>query len=147
MLILARRVAFVEPDAAGKMVLTMDAYRYLVGLSSGTSVTNTNLATATGTLGMDQVAWVVRNLSASDTAVCGDFCDVDATSGAKVITMPTAVGNSGKSIAVRKNDASGNTVTVDGDAAETINGAATQVIAARYTTIVMVSNGTEWCIA
>jgi len=141
-LILARRAAFVEPDANGRLVLTMDAFRYLVGLATGTSVTNTNLSTATGMLGMDQVEWTTRNLTASDSAVSGDFCDVNATSGAIVITLPTAVGKSGQSIAVRKNDATANTVTVSG----TINGSASQVIAVQYTALVMVSNGTEWCI-
>jgi len=102
-----------------------------------------DLTNATGYLPVGQSQWHVRAITASATSAVGDFCDVDATAAAVVITMPAAAGNSGLAVAVRKNDTTANTVTVS---AASINGSATQVITAQYTAIVMVSNGSEWCI-
>lgn len=90
--------------------------------------------------------WNVRSLTASDTAEVNDWCDVDATAGACTITLPPAVDSVGELIYVRKTDSSGNAVIVDGDGAETINGAATRSLTVQYATVTLGSNGTEWCV-
>lgn len=59
------------------------------------------------------------------------------------ITLPTAVGISGREYSI-KNSGSG-IITVDGDGAETIDGAATQTLN-QWDSIKIVSNGSNWLI-
>ena len=69
--------------------------------------------------------------------------DVAATGGAVTVVLPTAVGYDGALIEVRKTDSSANAVTVDGSAAQTINGAATLVIYSQYDSYSFRSDGTN----
>jgi hypothetical protein len=75
---------------------------------------------------------------------------VDATDDDVVIALPSAAsafhGGVGRVYNVKKVDASANTVTVDGNAAETIDGAATQVMTAQYQSMTIQSNGTGWSL-
>lgn len=75
---------------------------------------------------------------------------VDASAGNVVITLPTAAsafsGGIGKVFNVKKIDNSVNTVTVDGNGAETIDGAAAQVVTTRYSSMTLQSNGTFWSL-
>ncbi|MCR4287543.1 MAG: hypothetical protein NUW09_05990 [Deltaproteobacteria bacterium] len=70
----------------------------------------------------------------------------DATSAAVTVTLPTAVGNTDKVFFIKKTDASGNSVTVDGNGAETIDGAATVVLSERYDFLVVASDNVGWQI-
>lgn len=70
---------------------------------------------------------------------------VDATSGAKAITLPTAVGITGKVFCVQRIDAFNN-VTVQTTGGQTINGAATVVLSAQWQRVTVQSNGTHWAI-
>lgn len=80
-------------------------------------------------------------ITAADSVVA-----CDATSAAFTITLPTAVGIAGREYTVKKTDASANAVTVDGNGAQTIDGAATYSVAAQWNTIVIVSDGANWLI-
>ena len=68
----------------------------------------------------------------------------DASGGARVNTLETAVGAAGRIKVVAKIDASANTVTIDPNASETINGAATLVLSAQWDVAVIQSNGSNW---
>ena len=70
----------------------------------------------------------------------------NATSGNITITLYTAVGNAGRKLTIIKTDSSTNTVTIDGNSTETINGALTQVLFTQHSTLTLVSNGTNWQI-
>lgn len=78
-------------------------------------------------------------LSSADTGVLAD-----ATGGAITITLPAAASNTDVQFFIKKIDSSGNTVTVDGNGSETIDGATTQVISTQYATLTVYSNGTSW---
>ena len=70
---------------------------------------------------------------------------VDATSGNITITLlPAATAGDGFEVTITKIDASTNTVTIDGNASETINGALTQSLTDQYQTISIVCNGSNW---
>jgi hypothetical protein len=85
--------------------------------------------------------------TANYTALATDeIIDCDATSASFTITLPTAVGITGKRYDIRKSDVSGNTVTIDADGTETINGSLTQVITTQYTNVSVVSDGANWMI-
>lgn len=70
--------------------------------------------------------------------------NVDATGGAVTITLYAAANNTGKIVTVKKIDSGSNAVTVDGNAAETIDGAATVSLADQYDSVSLVSDGTNW---
>jgi len=84
--------------------------------------------------------------TASFTVAHGGFYKVDATSGAVTVTLPAAASNTGMRLDIKKIDASGNAVTVDGNAAETIDGAATVTLSSQYDDVTVVCDGTEWFI-
>lgn len=85
--------------------------------------------------------------TANYTALSTDyFIFGDATAGNITITLPTAVGLAGKTLVVKKIDASANTVTLDGNSTEVIDGSLTQVISTQYVSLSIVSNGANWFI-
>jgi len=77
------------------------------------------------------------------TATTSDYL-IDCTSGTFTITLYAASGNAGRILMV-KNSGAG-TITVDGNGAETIDGAATYSLAVQYATVQIMSDGTNWKI-
>jgi hypothetical protein len=73
------------------------------------------------------------------------FVAVDSSSGDIDITLPTAVGRSGRSYRVKK-IVEANKVNVKTNGAETIDGEASCVLNTQYHTITLISNGTNWYI-
>lgn len=77
------------------------------------------------------------------TASATDYT-IDCTSGTFTVNLPTAVGITGR-IYVVKNSGAG-TITIDGNASETIDGATTQAISVQYKSFTIQSNGANWII-
>lgn len=71
---------------------------------------------------------------------------VDASGANRTITLPAAVNNVGRIFVIKKIDASANTVTIDGNASETIDGATTQVISTQWASMTIQSNGANWFV-
>ncbi|MGB1214618.1 MAG: hypothetical protein ACPG4X_14735 [Pikeienuella sp.] len=73
---------------------------------------------------------------------------VDASGGAVTVTLPTlAASGNGFQVTVKKTDNSSNTVTVDGNAAETIDGASTYVLSDQYDSAIIRGDGsTGWSV-
>jgi hypothetical protein len=71
---------------------------------------------------------------------------VDATAANRTITLPAAASCSGRTYVIKKIDVSVNTVTIDGDGSETIDGAATVVISSQYAGKTIQSTGSAWII-
>jgi hypothetical protein len=71
-----------------------------------------------------------------------DFTDFAAS---RTLTLPAAASHTGRIYYIRKSAASGNALTIDPNAAETINGAATYVVADN-TTVQIQCTGTAWII-
>lgn len=107
----------------------------------GTSSHVSSLETA-GSFGA-AIATVTTNttLTASHYTVLAD-----ATSGNITITLPAVSGTTRRIYVVKKIDSSANTVTIDGNASETIDGATTQVIGTQWQSYTIQSNGTAWYI-
>lgn len=90
-----------------------------------------------------EIAKTVQNLSATGTVTAwNSIVLVDASAAAVTVTLPTAVGalQAGE-IQVIKTDASQNAVTIDGNAAETVNGAATITLTAQREGVSLESDG------
>jgi hypothetical protein len=70
----------------------------------------------------------------------------DASGGAFTVNLPAAANLTGWEFVILKKDSSGNSVTVDANGSETINGATTQVLSTQYQKVRIKSDGTEWFI-
>ena len=70
---------------------------------------------------------------------------VDATAGNVTLTLPTAASATQRGFYIKRIDASANTVTVEGDGAETIDGAL-NYLPISLESITVVSTGTAWYI-
>jgi hypothetical protein len=140
----------------------------LAGVSSGTSAPSTTYAymfwadTTNGLLKQRNAAnsgWLVRGTLAESFLVAksatfsvgvgdlGRVMVVDATSAAITANLPTAAtAGDGFEVTIVKVDASANAVTLDGSSSETINGATTFTLTARYDGVRVRSNGTAWYV-
>lgn len=78
------------------------------------------------------------------TAAIGELVRCNASGAGFTVNMPTAVGNAGKGITIKKTTSTANVVTVDGNGSETIDGAATYAISANLGILTVVSDGTNW---
>jgi hypothetical protein len=68
----------------------------------------------------------------------------DATAGAIVLNLQTAVGKSGRTLWIKKIDSSVNSVTVVANGAERIDGAASKAILVQYDSLTLISDGANW---
>lgn len=71
---------------------------------------------------------------------------VSASGAARTITLPAAATVSGRIYTILKDDSSTNTVTIDGNAAETIDGQATIALTFQWETVVIQSDGANWIV-
>lgn len=95
----------------------------------------------------DSQSWFVVSKTGTYTAVEGEFVKCDATTGAFTIFLPAVAPSlDGKKICVKKTDASPNAVTIDGNAAEQIDGALTYLLAAQNSSAVVICDGSAWWI-
>lgn len=75
-----------------------------------------------------------------------EVVSASASGGAFTVTLPTAVGVTGRRYTVKKTDSTFNAVTIDGNAAETIDGGATYILWYQNQAATLVSNGTNWVV-
>lgn len=87
-----------------------------------------------------------ESVFANKTAAKYSVILVATGAGNVTITLPVAADSIGKVYAIKKVDAGAGNVIVDGAGAETIDGAATQVLAAQWAVIMIVTNGVAWYI-
>lgn len=87
----------------------------------------------------------VTSATTNYTAVSSDTVVLaDATGGSLTVTLPTAVGITGKVYRVKRQNSGANTVTVGTTSAQTIDGSTTQILAIQYTSVDLVSDGSNW---
>jgi hypothetical protein len=72
--------------------------------------------------------------------------DVVLVSGNTTLNLPAAASNSGVEFVIKKTDSNSTTVTIDPNAAELIDGAATYTVLEQNTSITIVCDGTGWKI-
>ena|ERR1700722_9246192 len=83
----------------------------------------------------------------TETSTAGTVLSLcDATAGNMVANLPAASTCSGMFYTVKKVDSTANTVTVDPNGSDTIDGGLTAVINNQYTSVTIVSNGATWYI-
>ncbi len=92
------------------------------------------------------IALVVTVTSDYTATTDDDVILVDATSGSVTITLPSAVGISGEVYHVKKIDSTNNTVIIESEGSSTIDGETSEFIMVQWTSLQIVSNGTNWFI-
>lgn len=80
----------------------------------------------------------------SSTTASNDVSIVDSSGGTVTMTLPAASSNSGRIMRVKKTDSSANTVVVDGNGSETIDGAANVTLYHQYETVTCICDGSNW---
>lgn len=70
----------------------------------------------------------------------------DASVNSISVNLPAASENINVVYYIKKIDSSGNSVTIDGNSNETIDGSLTQVISVQYDSLTLVSDGSNWHI-
>ena len=114
-------------------------------IAGGSGVTVTN---GTGVAGNPTVSLTAKNMAAIAISTLldatNDYVFADATAGSLNVNLPAAASNSGKVYVIKKTDAGGNTVTIDPNSAELVDGAATLVLTSANEVKTIISNGVSW---
>ena len=120
--------------AVGNVCLGYGTTNPFYNVTSGAKLVNTT----TDTMG-------VKSLTGTYTAIGEDAVLLgNASPAAFTVTLPAAADHKGRRLTIKKVDASANAVTVDGNAAETIDGATTKALATQWATISIISDGANW---
>lgn len=106
------------------------------------------IADGTGTAASNAASYsVTRSINASGAILTTDSVILaNSTAGAITVSLPPAATATGRVFVVKRVNAGANNVTVDPFGAETIDGAATNVLSAQWAYVRFVSNGTAWFI-
>ena len=130
---------------AGDIFLTTADYKVVLKKSDDTVVW-----TADPVRAPTPKSTVVVDVSAATTVDTGDdgsLYAADATSGAFLITLPAAAdAGDGFELSVIKVDSTTNTVTVDADGSETINGQLDYDLLTQYATVTLRCDGSTWYV-
>lgn len=89
--------------------------------------------------------YTVATKTAAYTATTADEVLIcDTTSAAFTLTLPTAVGNTGKSFWIHKIGTAANDLTIDPNGSQTIDGQTTMLLSGQYRSVQIVSDGSNW---
>lgn len=115
------------------------------------SVSDIQMALTAAGIALDNIGvlppFSTRTVSTNTALISSDYLVlVDASSAGITISLPPVASKAGSQVVVKKIDSSVNTVTVDGDGSDTLDGAATQSLTNQYDSITVASDGTQWWI-
>jgi len=119
---------------------TNDAIYWCLDSSSGAAVWTSGAGSAPS----PGISNVVTKTSDYTATTADDTILVDCTGDDVTITLYTASGNAGRNLSVKLIDNSGNTLTIDGNGAETIDGSTTIDLTTTYAAVRLQSDGTSW---
>lgn len=140
-------ITLTTPAVAGTNTITLPAATGTVGLLPSTQTwSGTNTFSSEILLGGAVRTPITSTSSDIPLDATHYTVKVDASGANRTITLPPAAGCTGRIYIIKKTDSSANTVTIDGDTAETIDGATTKVISTQYAGYSIQSDGTGWMI-
>lgn len=117
-----------------------------VTVNAAAAVTVSAPVGLTGADGVAQVPTETATSGSTTPAAATGLVLADATAGNVTVNLPPAASNADRVLHVKRIDATANTVTIDGDGAETIDGATTASLAVQYESVTLGCDGTEWWI-
>jgi hypothetical protein len=88
----------------------------------------------------------IQTLTTSGIAGIASLVKLDASLGSFTASLPTAVGNSGLKTILKKIDSSSNTILIDPNGSETIDGASTFTIFVQHQSLSLISDGANWIV-
>jgi hypothetical protein len=107
----------------------------------GTSTPNSKLTVA------GSFATAITTKTANYSATDADhIIIVDASSAARIITLPSAAGLEGRQYIIKKKDASANTVSITANGTDKIDGDGTILMSMQWQVRTLVSDGANWMI-
>jgi hypothetical protein len=133
---------------ANEVEVTVDGSTIELSATNGTgSVRVKDLGITTGKLADGAVTEAKRSRTVASTSVSVNPVTADvnlctAGSGGITLTLPSASGNTGKIIYIKKIDAGAGNVIISG----TIDGGSQKILYYQYESMTVVSNGTSWYI-
>lgn len=138
----------VVADAAGRfgdIFLESGDYRVILKDSDDVTIKDSDpVSGSVGTSGTVDEKTTDYTVTLSDSTKLLNF---DATSGAITVTMlAAATAGDGFEVTIKKSDSSANAVTIDGNASETIDGAATFELSNQYDTVTIRSDASGWLV-
>lgn len=123
------------------------------GLTGGTITSTGTISIANGGVDTTQLAAGAVteakrertvNAYSSSIGITHDVALGNASGGAITLTLPAAA--AGKRVTIKKTDSSANTVTIQRDATNSIDGANTKVLYSQYESMTVISDGTNWFV-
>ena len=144
---------FTIGDGTGSAGARFTAIGTIHSIGGGSTPSNSHKTTSLLTGNVVRSGWLARtsNKVVGDspyTAGANDFhLRCSATGGAMTINLPAAANHTGRVYVIKKTDSSANTVTIDGNASETIDGAATLVLSLQWDTAILWCDGLNWNLA
>ena len=111
------------------------------------NLTLSNVTITSGSISNVAIGAAITTKSAAYTATATDETVLaNVSAGAFAITLPTAVGATGKTYIVKKIDSSANSVTVNTTSSQTIDGATSRLLTNQYDAIQVQGDGSNWFI-
>jgi hypothetical protein len=135
---------YFDSNTAGNRVLDGNILNFLTSIYQDDGVAkNSPITNGTNFVGgsLNSPLTVAANYTA---AIYNINIFANATSGAITVTLPTAIGNNGKMLSIKRINSNANNVTVATTSSQTIDGNTTYVISNPRETITVVSDGTNW---
>ena len=81
------------------------------------------------------------------TATASDYTILcNSTGGSFTVTLPAAASHTRRIYHIKKIDSSANTITIDGNSSETVDGGTTAIISIQNESLTIQSNGSNWYI-
>lgn len=133
---------FLTTDGDIPMRIAGAPDRFATGGAGRNVLAATDKATARAALDLQRS---VATKTTTYTAAAGDVLLCDASGGAFTVTLPAAAATV-RPILVKKVDASGNAVTIDGAGSDTIDGALTIALSTQYEAVELWCDGTNWWV-
>lgn len=133
------KLAFITGSSAGTRVEGLNVSSSQNVYAGGSTAAHSKLQSAGAIATPYAAKTAAYTLTATDSVIAAD-----ATGGAFTLTLPTAVGITGREYKIMRTNSGANAVTIDGNGAETINGAATYSLSAQWQGVTLVSTGAAW---
>jgi len=138
---------FKSVSVSGETNIEADTVDDTLTFTEGHHRVNLTTTPASDALTIGLLDHAVTSKSGAYTLTSSDDVVICDTSGADFsLTLPTAVGIGGKRYFLKKVSGDSNTLTLDGDGSETIDGSATWTTTTQYAGVTVMSDNTNWII-
>jgi hypothetical protein len=133
------------------------------GVAANTTMSATNIATIdvkydNQTIGLSNDQLIVKDAGVTEAkrqrtvdssfsngeVISSDINLVDATAGNILINLPAPPVSAGRLLYIKKIDSSSNTVTIDQNSSETIDGGTQYLLYNQYEAVTLICDGTNW---